>query len=98
MPCPVKVLKNELKNIIEQFWRTSVPDTEAVELLKEYYETDKDYIRQWLEDWEFYSTRNQGHNEDSILPWIQKVKERFPAKGAEGVRLMLSLEYGVKAP
>ncbi|KAJ3754185.1 hypothetical protein EV360DRAFT_73909, partial [Lentinula raphanica] len=38
------------------------------------------------------------YDEESIRPWIEKIKQRFPTKGADGVRIMLSLEYGVKAP
>ncbi|KAJ3712617.1 hypothetical protein C8R42DRAFT_727781 [Lentinula raphanica] len=37
MPNPPK---EALKHIIEQLWRLSVADTEAVEILKEYYDTD----------------------------------------------------------
>ncbi|KAJ3768152.1 hypothetical protein FB446DRAFT_707261, partial [Lentinula raphanica] len=32
--------KETLRDVIEQFWRLSIADTEAVELLKEYYDTD----------------------------------------------------------
>ncbi|THU84530.1 hypothetical protein K435DRAFT_806624 [Dendrothele bispora CBS 962.96] len=32
--------QDELKPFIEQFWRLSIPDTESVQILKEYYDTD----------------------------------------------------------
>ncbi|KAF9058321.1 hypothetical protein BDP27DRAFT_1372793 [Rhodocollybia butyracea] len=54
--------------------------------------------RKWIEDWGFLSTRKQGHNEETIQPWVEDVKQRFPTKGAEGIKVMLSLNHGVKAP
>ncbi|KAJ3925361.1 MAG: hypothetical protein NXY57DRAFT_967953 [Lentinula lateritia] len=95
--------KDELKDVIEQFWRLSIADTEVVELLKEYYDTDTYNLsvytyRKWIQEWGFLSTRKQAHNEETIRPWVEKVKKRFPTKGAEGLRMMLSLDHGVKAP
>lgn len=37
--------KEGLKVTIEQFWRINIADTEAVELLKEYYDTDQYGLR-----------------------------------------------------
>lgn len=54
--------------------------------------------RKWIEDWGFLSTRKQNHNEETIRPWVENVKQRFPTKGAEGIKIMLSLDHGVKAP
>ncbi|KAJ4475485.1 hypothetical protein J3R30DRAFT_3671283 [Lentinula aciculospora] len=90
--------KKQLKNVIEQFWRLSISDIEAIELLKEYYDTDVYGLsvytyRVWLKEWNFLSTRKQNHNEETICPWIEQVKRRFPTKGAEGIRIMLSLDH-----
>lgn len=40
--------KDELKDVIEQFWRLSIADTEVVELLKEYYDTGTYNLRYWF--------------------------------------------------
>ncbi|KAJ3829432.1 hypothetical protein F5880DRAFT_1523459 [Lentinula raphanica] len=85
------------EDVIEQFWRLSIADTEAVELLKEYYDTDAYGLsvytyRQWLQDWGLLSTRKQAHTVETVRASVEKIKEKFPTKGAEGIRIMLSLE------
>ncbi|KAJ8087359.1 hypothetical protein PM082_006189 [Marasmius tenuissimus] len=48
MPRPTKDIKEDLKPIVEQFWRLSIPDTEGVELLKEFYNNNKENVRELI--------------------------------------------------
>ncbi|KAF8876610.1 hypothetical protein CPB84DRAFT_412719 [Gymnopilus junonius] len=88
---------------VELYHSIGTPDVEIVELLKEHYDTQRYYmgtqytsgktLQRRRKEWGLKSTRQQKHTAESIAPVVAEIRQRFPNKGAEGIRKTLMLEY-----
>lgn len=54
-------------------------------------------VKRLRKSWGLKGTRQQKHTFDTLAPFIQEIRARFPSMGARSMVSTLRLDYGVKA-
>lgn len=60
-------------------------------------ENSKSTVKRRREKWGFLGTRQQAQTLDSIHPYIQAIREKFPFRGSQKICAQLFLDYNIKA-
>ncbi|KAA1467108.1 hypothetical protein DENSPDRAFT_769383 [Dentipellis sp. KUC8613] len=99
-PCPPEA---ELKPAIERFYRLGLNDGEIAAKAIQYFDTEEyglsaRSVKRFRTKWGFLSTRQQRHTLDTVTPFIEVIKRRYPQRGADAITKALRMEYNIRAP
>ncbi|THH10132.1 hypothetical protein EW146_g8470 [Bondarzewia mesenterica] len=98
-PCPPE---NLLRPILTYYYNLRKSDKDIAELVAGHFDLDlyglsPSSVKRYRNKWGLLGTRKQSHSLESIGPYVQKIRKRFPARGARKITDALWVQYRMRA-
>ncbi|KZT10471.1 uncharacterized protein LAESUDRAFT_755968 [Laetiporus sulphureus 93-53] len=99
MPNQYKPLHEELRPLVEDYWRMGLNDPVIADQVRDHIDEAKfgfsvKSLKRKRKDWGLESTRQQKQTTETISAAIQDIRQRFPNMGARTMVNVLRQDYG----
>ncbi|KAL0960439.1 hypothetical protein HGRIS_005482 [Hohenbuehelia grisea] len=95
--------EEDLKPVIEYYWHLGLNDKKVAEHALDHFDCTKfglsnTTMKRLRRKWGFASTRQQRNTFETIAPFVQEIRSRFPTMGARSMVSALRQDYGLRVP